>query len=96
MYWLSEPFNFTASEKTPQMASSDSKQNLKDTSAATGVAATAAATVGGGNVSTTAAASAGGSSSAAPQLLSAANHLEIPTNNPNLLSPDILNQRRGT
>lgn len=33
--------------------------------------------------------------SSAPQLLSAANHLEIPTNNPNLLSPDILNQRRG-
>lgn len=32
----------------------------------------------------------------APQLLSAANHLEIPMNNPNLLSPDILNQRRGT
>lgn len=30
-----------------------------------------------------------------PHLLSAANHLEIPSNNPNLLSPDILNQRRG-
>lgn len=36
------------------------------------------------------------SPSAAPHLLSAANHLEIPSsNNPNLLSPDILNQRRG-
>lgn len=35
------------------------------------------------------------SSVAGPHLLSAANHLEIPSNNPNLLSPDILNQRRG-
>lgn len=34
-------------------------------------------------------------SSAPPQLLSTANHLEIPSSNPNLLSPDILNQRRG-
>lgn len=35
------------------------------------------------------------SSGSGPHLLSAANHLEIPSNNPNLLSPDILNQRRG-
>lgn len=34
-------------------------------------------------------------SGSGPHLLSAANHLEIPSNNPNLLSPDILNQRRG-
>lgn len=34
-------------------------------------------------------------SASGPHLLSAANHLEIPSNNPNLLSPDILNQRRG-
>lgn len=38
---------------------------------------------------------AGLGSSAPPQLLSTANHLEIPSSNPNLLSPDILNQRRG-
>lgn len=38
---------------------------------------------------------AGSSGSSGPHLLSAANHLEIPSNNPNLLSPDILNQRRG-
>lgn len=35
------------------------------------------------------------SSGSGPHLLSTANHLEIPSNNPNLLSPDILNQRRG-
>lgn len=38
---------------------------------------------------------AGLGSSVGPQLLSTANHLEIPSSNPNLLSPDILNQRRG-
>lgn len=30
-----------------------------------------------------------------PQSQAPKNHLEIPTNNPNLLSPDVLSQRRG-
>lgn len=31
-----------------------------------------------------------------PPSLSVGNHLDIPQNNPNLLSPDMLNQRRGS
>lgn len=31
-----------------------------------------------------------------PPSLSVGNHLDIPTSNPNLLSPDVLNQRRGS
>lgn len=30
-----------------------------------------------------------------PHAISTGNHLDVPQNNPNLLSPDVLNQRRG-
>lgn len=76
------------------MHTSDSKANLNE-AATTGQSSTQAGGgpvtggVGGGsNLNVT-------SVNSGPQLLSAANHLEIPSNNPNLLSPDILNQRRG-
>lgn len=77
----------------PQMNTSDSKANLNESATAQSSAqsGSAIATSGGGGTSMLNV----GGSNAGPQLLSAANHLEIPTNNPNLLSPDILNQRRG-
>lgn len=50
----------------------------------------------GGNAALTSVVTGGSSAAIGSQPLSAANHLEIPSNNPNLLSPDILNQRRGT
>ncbi|XP_055311132.1 potassium channel subfamily T member 2 isoform X3 [Sitodiplosis mosellana] len=82
-----------ASEKfqQPSMTTSNSKQNLSE--AVSGAPAPQTAS----NPSTAVVGGAGASSSGSgPHLLSAANHLEIPSNNPNLLSPDILNQRRGS
>ena len=35
------------------------------------------------------------SSTLGPPSLNVGNHLDIPQNNPNLLSPDMLSQRRG-
>lgn len=73
------------------MRTSESKHNLKETTSPM-----ATTTTGGGDTQATCVGSGGTSVNLGTQLLSAANHLEIPTNNPNLLSPDILNQRRGT
>ncbi|XP_031621144.1 potassium channel subfamily T member 2 isoform X2 [Contarinia nasturtii] len=92
--------DFTAlavpSEKMPQqsMTTSNSKLNLSEISTGTAAAQSAP---NPSNPNTTTSGGAGASSSGSgPHLLSAANHLEIPSNNPNLLSPDILNQRRGS
>ncbi|XP_049291494.1 potassium channel subfamily T member 2 isoform X6 [Anopheles funestus] len=64
---------------------SDSKPNLKDS---------AAASLAGTTHTTTTTTT---QSTLGPPTISSANHLEIPSgNNPNLLSPDILNQRRGS
>ncbi|KAL9701872.1 hypothetical protein quinque_005313 [Culex quinquefasciatus] len=61
---------------------SDSKQNLKEALAGTTPATPASVTT---------------QSSLGPPAITTANHLEIPSNNnPNLLSPDVLNQRRGS
>jgi hypothetical protein len=60
---------------------SDSKTNLKES---TGVCS---ANTGGLPTTT--------SSTLGPPSLSVGNHLDIPHNNPNLLSPDVLSQRRG-
>lgn len=78
-----------ASDKMGQtMTSSDSKTNLKESTSAM-------SSGGGGNVALTSVVTGGSSTAIGSQPQSAANHLEIPLNNPNLLSPDILNQRRG-
>lgn len=61
------------------MAASDSKSNIRESA----TAATASS-------SNPVAASVASQATQAPT-----NHLEIPANNPNLLSPDILSQRRG-
>uniref|UniRef100_A0A182QNB1 RCK N-terminal domain-containing protein n=1 Tax=Anopheles farauti TaxID=69004 RepID=A0A182QNB1_9DIPT len=64
---------------------SDSKSNLKENAMAAFPATTLA------NTTTTT------QSTLGPPTISSTNHLEIPSgNNPNLLSPDILNQRRGS
>uniref|UniRef100_A0AAG5DBN1 RCK N-terminal domain-containing protein n=1 Tax=Anopheles atroparvus TaxID=41427 RepID=A0AAG5DBN1_ANOAO len=84
--------NITTSTANPVSATgctsaitlSDSKSNLKDVHAHTGAALT--------NITTTMTTQ----STLGPPTISSANHLEIPSNNPNLLSPDILNQRRGS
>ncbi|XP_050073377.1 potassium channel subfamily T member 2 isoform X11 [Anopheles maculipalpis] len=66
---------------------SDSKSNLKESAAAPFAGTTHTTTT---TTTTT-------QSTLGPPTISSANHLEIPTgNNPNLLSPDILNQRRGS
>uniref|UniRef100_A0A8W7P4L9 RCK N-terminal domain-containing protein n=1 Tax=Anopheles coluzzii TaxID=1518534 RepID=A0A8W7P4L9_ANOCL len=71
---------------TSAITISDSKSNLKE-SAATPFSTTAHTTT---TTTTT-------QSTLGPPTISSANHLEIPSgNNPNLLSPDILNQRRGS
>ncbi|XP_058126381.1 potassium channel subfamily T member 2 isoform X2 [Anopheles coustani] len=62
----------------------DAKSSYKDVSSSH-----AAATVNNSTTTT--------QSTLGPPAISSANHLEIPSsNNPNLLSPDILNQRRGS
>lgn len=76
------------------MTSSDSKQNLKQSTSA--MPSSGGNMSGGGNAALTSVVTSGSSAAIGSQPLSAANHLEIPSNNPNLLSPDILNQRRGT
>lgn len=69
-------FSQTATDALHSVTTSESKQNLNQTTETTN-AATPATTV-------------------TPHSLNAGNHLELPSNNnPNLLSPDILNQRRG-
>lgn len=75
------------------MTSSDSKHNLKES---TSTMAPGGGMGSGGNAALTSVVTGGSSAAIGSQPLSAANHLEIPSNNPNLLSPDILNQRRGT
>lgn len=79
------------------MTSTDSKHNLKE-STSTAMPSSGAVggnVCGGGNAALTSVVTSGSSTAIGSQPLSAANHLEIPSNNPNLLSPDILNQRRG-
>lgn len=81
------------------MTSSDSKHNLKESTSAMASSGGGGNMSSGGNAALTSVVTGGGSGSSGAigsQPLSAANHLEIPSNNPNLLSPDILNQRRGT
>uniref|UniRef100_A0A182LZG7 RCK N-terminal domain-containing protein n=1 Tax=Anopheles culicifacies TaxID=139723 RepID=A0A182LZG7_9DIPT len=73
---------------TSAITISDSKSNLKE-SAAAPFAGTTHTT----NTTTTTTTQ----STLGPPAIASANHLEIPSgNNPNLLSPDILNQRRGS
>uniref|UniRef100_A0A1Y9H205 RCK N-terminal domain-containing protein n=1 Tax=Anopheles dirus TaxID=7168 RepID=A0A1Y9H205_9DIPT len=72
---------------TSAITISDSKPNLKECAAAPFAATTLATAT---TTTTT-------QSTLGPPTISSANHLEIPSsNNPNLLSPDILNQRRGS
>ncbi|XP_035911770.1 potassium channel subfamily T member 2 isoform X3 [Anopheles stephensi] len=72
---------------TSAITISDSKSNLKESAAAPFAGTTHTTTT---TTTTT-------QSTLGPPTISSANHLEIPSgNNPNLLSPDILNQRRGS
>ncbi|XP_053665571.1 potassium channel subfamily T member 2 [Anopheles marshallii] len=73
---------------TSTITISDSKPNLKES---------VVAPFAGNTQTTTATTTTTTQSTLGPPTISSANHLEIPSgNNPNLLSPDILNQRRGS
>lgn len=71
------------------MTTSDSKGNLKESAVSTAPSPSNPVAAAVASAGTT-----GGSGS--QPTLAPTNHLEIPTNNPNLLSPDMLSQRRGT
>uniref|UniRef100_A0A182FI65 RCK N-terminal domain-containing protein n=1 Tax=Anopheles albimanus TaxID=7167 RepID=A0A182FI65_ANOAL len=82
--------NPAATALTSAITISDSKPNLKETAASVTLAAHTTTATATTTTTTT-------QSSLGPPAISSANHLEIPSgNNPNLLSPDILNQRRGS
>ncbi|XP_050093221.1 potassium channel subfamily T member 2 isoform X12 [Anopheles aquasalis] len=82
--------NPAATALTSAITISDSKPNLKETAASVMLAAHTTTATATTTTTTT-------QSSLGPPAISSANHLEIPSgNNPNLLSPDILNQRRGS
>lgn len=85
----------TIATETVSMHPSESKHHLKETAPASPAAQGGGGGGGGGSSGGGASGTGGAGFGGGSQMLSAANHLEIPINNPNLLSPDILNQRRG-
>ncbi|XP_070134978.1 potassium channel subfamily T member 2 isoform X13 [Drosophila bipectinata] len=101
------PAAATASDNPTAVIISDSRQNLRDTTV-TQTAATITTTTtlpppppqasGSGGLGVGSSLNVGTSLSITPATLTTTgNHLDVPfANNPNLLSPDVLNQRRGS